>query len=80
VAVAIESDPVFKPKQPEELFRGSYLSVGTSMLPMWDISPKDKRFLMIKEAGSTPSQGAGARKISVVMNWTEELNERVPVK
>ena len=80
MAVAVETDPVFNRKQPKELFRGSYFSVGASIFPMWDISPKDKRFLMIKETGSTPSQGAGARKISVVMNWTEELKERVPVK
>jgi eukaryotic-like serine/threonine-protein kinase len=80
VAVEVESDSVFNPKQPKELFKGSYFSIGESMLPMWDISPKDKRFLMIKEEGSTPSDSAGARKISVVMNWTEELKKRVPVK
>jgi hypothetical protein len=43
--------------------------------------PDGKRFLMIKlppgtEEVTTPS---GPRKITIVMNWDEELKQRVPV-
>jgi hypothetical protein len=33
-----------------------------------------------KEAGSTSSEGGGPRRINVVVNWLEELKQRVPVK
>ena len=53
---------------------------------MWDLSPDGKRFLMMRESASTDenSTGAGAkeekpRKINIVLNWFEELKERVPV-
>jgi hypothetical protein len=42
----------------------------------WDISPDGKLFLMMKEAG--PLQGQ--RKINIVLNWLEELKQRIPVK
>ena len=41
----------------------------------WDISPDGQRFLMIKPTeGSEDDQG-----LTVVLNWTQELLERVPV-
>jgi len=44
----------------------------------WDISLDGKRFLMIKE--SEISTAAGPRpKINIVLNWFEELKERVPI-
>jgi pectate lyase len=46
----------------------------------WDISPDGKRFLMMKEAGSTASETGGPRKINIVVNWFEELKQRVPMK
>jgi hypothetical protein len=37
---------------------------------------------MIKEPQSTPSAsaGGGPQKISIIINWFEELKKRVPVK
>jgi hypothetical protein len=35
---------------------------------------------MMKEPGTTASAGGGPRKINIVVNWTEELKQRVPVK
>jgi hypothetical protein len=43
----------------------------------WDISPDGKRFLMMKESGSS---AGGPRKINIVVNWIEELKQRVAVK
>jgi len=39
-----------------------------------------KRFLMMKESGSSASAARGPRRINIVLNWTEELKQRVPVK
>jgi len=81
IAVSVETEPVFKAGKPRELFRGSYYTenVGQAALPMWDISPDGKRFLMMKEI-SSPSTGESPRKINVVVNWFEELKQRVPTK
>jgi hypothetical protein len=38
-----------------------------------------KRFLMMKEV-SAASAGGGPQKINIVLNWLEELKQRVPVK
>ena len=53
----------------------------------WDVHPDGKRFLMIKEsakAGGASAGGetkaAGPRKINIVVNWFEELKQRVPAK
>jgi len=35
---------------------------------------------MIKPPPSAESAGGGQRKINIVLNWTEELKSRVPVK
>jgi hypothetical protein len=35
---------------------------------------------MMKEAGSNAAEAADLRRINVVLNWTEELKQRVPVK
>ena len=83
MAVPVEAEPVFKAGKPRELFRGSYYSAsaGQAVLPMWDISPDGKRFLMMKEDASTGKPVAeGPRKINIVVNWFEELKQRVPVK
>ncbi len=63
---------------PKTLFRGKY--VAEQDLHPWDISPDGKRFLMMKESGSSQAASPGPRKIVVVLNWFEELKQRVPTK
>jgi hypothetical protein len=43
------------------------------MRPAWDISQDGKRLLMLKDAEAL-------RKINIVVNWFEELKQRVPGK
>jgi serine/threonine-protein kinase len=73
MAVAVQTEPTFNPGKTEALFQGKYTSY-------WDISHDGKRFLMLKEPQSTASGGEGPRKINIVLNWFEELKQRVPVK
>jgi len=82
MAVAIETEPTFKAGKPETLFRGTYASLFLLDQHPWDISrPDGKHFLMMKEftPDGTPAAG-GPRKINIVLNWIEELKQRVPVK
>ena len=56
------------------LFEGPYIpAAGTN--PNYDVSPDGQRFLMIK-----PSESAEAAQtqINVVLNWFEELKQKVP--
>jgi serine/threonine protein kinase/Tol biopolymer transport system component len=85
MVVKVETEPAFQHRNPEVLFRGTYLlsnSVRTITRTPWDIHPNGKKFLMIKPAASTGAAptAAGPRKINIVLNWTEELKQRVPVK
>ena len=51
MAVAVETEPTFKPGKSEVLFQGKYVSrLGANP---WDISPDGKRFLMMKAVAST---------------------------
>jgi serine/threonine protein kinase len=80
MAVAVDTEPTFKPGKPVLLFRGTYVAGRGEGVP-WDISPDGKRFLMIKPGEATENEPVteAPRKIIVVTNWFEELKERVPV-
>jgi len=75
MAVAVQTEVTFKYGKTEALFQGKYDST-------WDISRDGKRFLMLKALTSSTAGPAaeGPRKINIVVNWTEELKQRVPVK
>jgi len=47
----------------------------------YDVSPNGQRFLMIKENAPSATTPATARaSIVVVLNWSEELKQRVPTR
>jgi serine/threonine-protein kinase len=80
IAVSVKTSPAFILEASRTLFQGTYIrsvnSPGISDFGTWDISPKDQRFLMLRES----SAGSGPRKINIVLNWFEELKQRVPKK
>ncbi len=81
MAVEVETEPTFKPGKPKVLFKGNYFSAPAyCSSTLWDISPDGKRFLMIKPPSSASLASEGPRKINIVLNWFEELKQRVPVK
>jgi Tol biopolymer transport system component len=87
MAVSVKTDPAFTHDTPEMLFQRTYAFPAPSALASqrggtfcpWDIHPDGKRFLMIKRPG-TVSGEEGPRKINVVLNWLEELKQKVPPK
>jgi len=80
MAATVQTDPSFNlVGAPRVLFRGKYVSLDPEEGNPWDIHPDGKRFLMMKEiAAATAAEGP--RRIHVVLNWFEELKQRVPVK
>jgi eukaryotic-like serine/threonine-protein kinase len=84
MAVPVKTDPAFSPGSPQTLFQGTYVSSILSYddwnQATWDISPDGRRFLMMKETGLAASGVVRSRKITVVLNWFEELKRRVPTK
>jgi serine/threonine-protein kinase len=75
MTVDIEMESGFSAGNPRMLFEGRYLPTAASF-PFYDVSPDGERFLMLKpvERASAPTQ------IHVVLNWHQELLEKVPVK
>ena len=86
MAVSVKIEPTFSLATPQPLFRGTYISASTSIgaleLSPWDVSADGKRFLMMKALQGPGELTAeeGPRKINIVLNWFEELKQKVPVK
>jgi eukaryotic-like serine/threonine-protein kinase len=74
MAVDIATQPGFAAGKPRMLFEGPYMPTpGTT--PNYEVSRDGQRFLMLK-----PSEQAQAAptQINVVLNWFEELKQKVP--
>jgi serine/threonine protein kinase len=81
MAVEIETEPSFSPGKPTVLFKGIYASYPTLLqYALWDIHPNGKKFLMVKLAPQSDDESASesSREINIVLNWLEELKERIP--
>ena len=73
MAVDVITEGTFSAGKPKMLFEGSYVRTPRSF-PDYDVSPDGQRFLMLKanEQSQAPAQ------INVVLNWFEELKQKVP--
>ena len=78
MSVPLEPGPAFKWRNAVKLF--DWPSIGTpGPARTYDVSRDGRRFLMVKEARGTERQGATAT-IRVVLNWMEELKQKLPAK
>jgi eukaryotic-like serine/threonine-protein kinase len=77
MATEIATHPRFSASKPNVLFAGQF-QPSPSPVPTanYDVSPDGRRFLMLK---SDEPEGA-ATQINVVLNWFEELKQRVPTR
>jgi eukaryotic-like serine/threonine-protein kinase len=74
MAVEVTTQPSFSAGRPRVLFdAGQYLPTPLTF-PNYDVSPDGQRFLMLKAT----EQEQAATQINVVLNWFEELKQRVP--
>jgi serine/threonine-protein kinase len=75
----------FRVGNPQMLFRGQYWYgvAGPSGIlgRAWDVDPNNDRFLMITlpDTGGGEAGEQSTPQINVVLNWFEELKQRVPV-
>jgi eukaryotic-like serine/threonine-protein kinase len=74
MAVEVTTQGTFSAGKPKVLFEGPYVPTPRSF-PDYDVSPDGQRFLVLK--GSEQAQ-AGPAQINVVLNWFEELKQKVP--
>ena len=79
MAVDISTQPSFAAGKPRMLFEGPYLprtNFSTlATMPNYDVSPDGQRFLMVK---GSEQEAAAPTQINVVLNWFEELKQKVP--
>ena len=78
MSVPVETGASFKAGTPRVLFKGEY--VAPVNRTQYSVTPDGGRFLMIKDAGAKPDSAALPQQINIVLNWIEELKQRVPVK
>ena len=71
MTVDYTEQPEFSAGKPKMLFEGPYVPSPRS-LSDYDVTSDGQRFLMLKNAEQKPGE------ISVVLNWTEELNQKTP--
>jgi len=74
MAVTVATQPAFVAGLPRALFEGAFEPTGTGTSG-FDVSPDGRRFLMIQP--TAPERPA--THVNVVINWFEELRQRVPV-
>jgi serine/threonine-protein kinase len=72
MAVAVETEGRFRHAKPTVLFDVPMAFSG-STVDHYDVTPDGQRFVMIEG-----EDGSAATQIHVVLNWFEELKERVP--
>ncbi|HEY4579631.1 MAG TPA: protein kinase [Candidatus Acidoferrales bacterium] len=75
MSVEVTTQPAFSAGRPRMLFERPYVSIPLPQTyQYYDVSPDGQRFLMVKES----EQATYATQINVVLNWSEELKQRVP--
>ncbi len=83
-SASVEYAP-FRVGNPQMLFRGQYwygvANPQGDLGRAWDVDPRNDRFLLITlpDAGEGEGDQQAALRINVVLNWFDELRERVPL-
>ena len=78
MVVEYQTQPTFTAGKPRLLFEGNYVAnVSTAAGAFYSVSPDGQRFLMTKTADQPQ---ASLTQINMVLNWFEELKQKVPAK
>jgi hypothetical protein len=78
--VSVTTQPSFNFGNPVPGPRGGWRSSGSVVEREYDITPDGKRFIGVIDAGGSSSGASTAPQIQVVLNWFEELRQRVPTR
>jgi len=80
VLVPVTTQPSVMFGNPESIPKWSYRIRGPNIEREQDITHDGKYFVGVVDAAPTRAQAAAAPQIRIVLNWFEELKQRVPVK
>ncbi len=72
MAVDITTQPTFQAGTPRVVLEGGFQLVSGTQGRDYDVSPDGQRFLMVQ------GDEANLTQLNVVLNWFEELKQRVP--
>jgi serine/threonine-protein kinase len=72
MVVAVTPGSDLAPSRPRLLFEQRY-AFNTTTIPNYDVSPDGQRFVMVKDESESG-------RVSLVLNWFEELKAKVPTK
>ncbi|PWT85421.1 MAG: hypothetical protein C5B57_02960 [Blastocatellia bacterium] len=75
MAVDVTTGATFTSSKPRHLFDGRFAR-SSAVWPNYDVTADGQRFIMAKSAEEFTSP----MQMTVVLNWSEELKQRVPVK
>ncbi len=75
MAAAVDTRGAFQASTPALLFKGVY-NIRTTTLLSFAVDPQGGRFLMIRPANEDRERS----RVQVVLNWFEELKQRVPAR
>jgi len=75
MAVPVDTHATFQFSTPAVLFKGVY-NVRSSSLRSFAVDPKSGRFLMMRPSGEESERS----RVRVVLNWFEELKQRMAAK
>jgi serine/threonine-protein kinase len=78
MVVTITPGPTFAPSEPKRLFPNAGAFWSSNAIPYYDLTPDDKRFVMVRLAAVNQAPGAG--QLVVVDNWNEELKAKMGKK
>ena len=77
---AVTYEPTLRVAMPRRLFASAAYLGSALGGRAWDADPSGERFLMIRAPGAAaPDAEPQSGQIDVVLNWLEELKNRVPV-
>ena len=80
-AIPIQTDPTLERDNPVEGFVVDPISLSANGIPLYDVTPDGAHLLAAVRPGGVTATGDGDdyRRVNVILNWFEELKERVPV-
>ncbi len=75
MVVPVMPGPTFTPAAPRRLFSFGVGLVNSTNVPLYDLTPNDQQFVMVRLAEINQAPGAG--QLVVVDNWFEELARKM---
>ena len=78
MVVPVTPGPTFTPGAPQRVFPLGSGLIGSNVVALYDLTPDDKRFVMVRLAAVNQAPGAG--QLVLVDNWSDELKAKMEKK